>query len=96
MATAMAMVTAATILLTRRDNVVRLYKENPAANNAAGFFLHPSMAVDGNREGGQRRPRQRTARLDADQAIGDDANDAADQGGVDDVPLSPEDSTEYH
>ena len=39
---------------------------------------------------------QRHSRLDANKAVGDDADDAADEGGVDDVPLSPEDSTEYY
>ena len=111
MVMAMVMVMEATILLTRRDNVVSIYKENPAANIAAGFFLQPSLLLTKTK----RRPktaadknirentgdshlwlRQRHDKLDADQAVGNDANDAANEGGVDDVPLSPEDSTEYY
>ena len=49
-----------------------------------------------NTRGSHRWLRQRTARLDADQTVGDDADDAADQGGVDDVPLSPENSAENY
>ena len=60
MVMAMVMVTVATILLTRRDNVVSIYKENPAANIAAGFFLQPSLAVDEIKESGQIRPQTRT------------------------------------
>ena len=48
-AMAMVMVMEATILLTRRDNVVSIYKENPAANIAAGFSLQPSLVVDENK-----------------------------------------------
>ena len=59
-AMAMVMVMEATILLTRRDNVVSIYKENPAANIAAGFFLQPSLVVDEIKEGSQRRPQTRT------------------------------------
>ena len=86
--------------------------KNPVAKYAAGFFLQPNLAADANKEGGQRRPQtitqgrtlngshrwlqQRHSRLDANKAVGDDADDAADEGGVDDVPLSPEDSTEYY
>lgn len=111
MVMAMVMVMEATILLTRRDNVVSIYKENPAANIAAGFFLQPSLLltktkrrpktaadenIRENTRGSHRWLRQRHDKLDADQAVGNDANDAADEGGVDDVPLSPEDSTEYY
>ena len=60
MVMAMVMVTVATILLTRRDNVVSIYKENPAAMFAAGFFLQPSLAVDEIKESGQIRPQTRT------------------------------------
>ena len=34
--------------------------------------------------------------LDAYDAVGDDADDAADQCGVDDVPFAPEDTTENY
>ena len=49
-----------------------------------------------NTRGSHRWLRQRHDKLDADQAVGNDANDAADEGGVDDVPLSPEYSIEYY
>ena len=109
MVMAMVMVTVATILLTRRDNVVRPYKENPAANIAVGFFCSQAWLLmkikkaardcqdentRENNKGNHRWLRQRHDKLDADQAVGNNANDAADEGGVDDVPLSPENTTE--